>query len=168
MKDMPQPGRPTAGRHAVRVEFPRGGEGKNLARRSGRQIGVGVTPLTKQSVQHFVDGGLMIKVREGSAAAKAGLEAGDIIVEADGKAVKGDFDLMRTINGKKDGDVTLQIVRDGKRQSVSVTPEVTKDGGFFFRSDDEDGNVLTPAAPRTPRPATAPLPMTLMAPGRIM
>jgi|CXWL01.1.fsa_nt_gi membrane-associated protease RseP (regulator of RpoE activity) len=142
--------------------------------RSGevRVIGVGVTSLTKQLAQHFgVDGGVMInEVRENSAAAKAGLKAGDIIVEANGKAVKADIDLIREVNVKKEGDVQLTIVRDGKRQTISVTPEVSKDGGFMFKTDGDDGMSLlappaapvrvmpAPAAPRTPAARFTPMP----------
>lgn len=174
LKDMPRDGTPFL------FNFP-GGEGKTFSWKAGegRQIGVGVMPLSKQLAEHFgVEGGLMInEVREGSAAAKAGLKAGDIIVEADGKALKGDFDLIRTVNGKKEGDVTLQIVRDGKRQTISVTPEVSKEGGFFFQNGNEDGDVLMPTpAPRVkvnPQPMlSSPLPskqlLTWTVPGRII
>jgi serine protease Do len=113
---------------------------------SGRQIGIGITPLTKQLASHFgVDGGVMIsEVRDGSPAAKAGLKAGDIILEVDGKAVAADIDLIRAIGGKKDGDIRLTIIRDGRRQNISVTPEASKDNGFVFQTD-EDGP-LAPAA----------------------
>ena len=52
-----------------------------------RQIGIGVTPLSKQLAAHFgVESGVMINdVRENSPAAKGGLKAGDIVVEIDGK-----------------------------------------------------------------------------------
>lgn len=123
--------------------FP-GGEGKSYVWRAGehRVIGVGVTPLTKQLAAHFgVDGGAMVnEVRENSPAAKAGLQAGDIIVEVDGSAVKGQMDLMKAVNSKKDGNITLTVVRDGKRQSVTVMPEASKDGGFIIESGDgQDG-----------------------------
>jgi serine protease Do len=121
--------------------FP-GGEGKNYIWRAGegRAIGVGVTPLTKQLAAHFgVDGGSMVnEVRENSPAAKAGILAGDIIVEADGAPIKGEMDLIKAINSKKDGSVTLTIVRDGKRQTISVTPEKSKNSGFFFENG-QDG-----------------------------
>lgn len=137
--------------------FP-GGEGQafSWAFGSGRQIGVGVTDLTKQLAQHFgVEDGLLIdEVLENSAAAKAGLKAGDIIVEANGKAVKGQSDLVREVNSKKEGDVQLTIVRDGKRQTISVTPEASKNNGLFFDSSDGGGRILTPPAP--PRAPSAP------------
>ena len=69
------------------------------------------------------------------------------------KPVKGDFDLIRAINGKKEGDVQLTIVRDRNRQTISVTPEVSKDGGFLFKTDGEDGMTLAPTpGARSARP----------------
>lgn len=119
-----------------------GDDGRSLswAPGNGRQIGVGVTDLTKQLAQHFgVEDGLMInEVRKNSPAAKAGLKAGDIIVEANGKAVKSQFDLMREVSSKKEGDVQLTFVRDGKRQTVSITPEVSKGSGFVFDTKNDD------------------------------
>ncbi len=117
---------------------------------TGRQIGVGVMPLSKQLSTHFgVDSGVLIsEVRDGSPAAKAGLKAGDIIVEADGKAVKDNFDLIRAIGEKKEGDVTLTFVRDGKRQTLNVTPEAAKDNGFVFKSDGEN-SMVGPMMPGT-------------------
>jgi serine protease Do len=131
------------------------GKGFTWSSSGSRQIGIGVTSLTDQLAKHYgVTGGLLIsEVRENSPAAKAGLRAGDIIVEANGKAVKGDFDLIREVNRKKEGDVTLVLVRNGNRQTISVTPEVSKDQTFFFNSDGADGDggrLLTPPAPRTP------------------
>jgi serine protease Do len=141
-----------------------------------RQIGVGVTPLTKQLAGHFgVDSGVLVNnVRENSAAAKAGIKAGDVITEVDGKAVKGDHDLIRAIGEKKDGNVTLTIVRDRNRQTISVTPEEAK-GGW-----DNHFEMLAPDAPETPGvfrmtrptvPATpgTPVPLNqLYFPGRII
>lgn len=98
---------------------------------ANRQIGVGVTPLTKQLGDFFgvAEGkGLLINnVRENSPAAKAGIKAGDIIIEADGKPTGGMIDLIRALNEKKDGDVSLTIVRAGNRQTVRITPEILKD-----------------------------------------
>ena len=88
------------------------------------QLGVGITPLTEQLAQYFgTDGGILINtVRDKSPASKAGLRAGDVIVEIDGVAVKGSLGLVRAINDKKEGDVTLKIVRDRKDQTISLTP----------------------------------------------
>ncbi len=94
---------------------------------SNRQIGISVSSLSKQLGEYFgaPDGkGLLIStVRENSPAAKAGLKAGDIIVEADGKEVKNNADLIRALNDKKEGAVQLTIIRDRNRQTIQVTPE---------------------------------------------
>jgi serine protease Do len=112
-----------------------------------RQIGIGVMPLSRQLAEHFgVEGGALINdVRPDSRAAKAGLRAGDIIVEAEGRAVKGDGDIVRAISEKKEGDVMLTIVSNGSRQTVKVTPEEFK-GGFNFEG---------PMPPRAPGRVTA-------------
>jgi len=103
---------------------------------ASRQIGVGVAPLTKQLGDYFgiAEGkGLLINnVRENSPAAKAGLKAGDVIVEAEGKEVKTMADLVRAVNEKKEGDVSLTIIRDKNRQTVRVTPEISKDGTMKY------------------------------------
>lgn len=97
---------------------------------SSRQIGVGITSLTKQLGEHFgvPDGnGLLItEVRENSPASRAGLKAGDIIVEIDGKEISRDHSLLRVLHEKKEGDVTLTVVRDRNRQTFTVTPEAGK------------------------------------------
>jgi membrane-associated protease RseP (regulator of RpoE activity) len=142
---------------------------------SRRQIGVGLTPLTKQLSDHFgvENGALVNTVRENSPAAKAGLKAGDIIVEVDGKAVKGELDVIRALGEKKDGDVTLTYVRDRNRRSVTLTPEEGK-GGFehfeFYRTPDAPDAPATPGVNKFVRPATpSPAPMVgFFGPGRIV
>jgi membrane-associated protease RseP (regulator of RpoE activity) len=136
---------------------------------ASRQIGVGVTALTNQLGGYFgiTEGtGLLINnVRENSPAAKAGLKAGDIIVEADGKAVKGQTDLIRAINEKKEGDISLTIIRDRNRQTVRVTPEMSKDGAMNFEEfenlfETNPGQMNFRVQP--PVPPTAPIPATPM------
>jgi len=113
-----------------------------------RQIGVGLTSLNKQLGDYFgiADGkGLLINnVVENSPAAKAGLKAGDVIIEADGKAVGNMSDLSRAINDKKEGDVTLTIIRNKSRQTVRVTPEKSNNTEIFRTFGNENGTVTLP------------------------
>jgi len=139
------------------IAIPRG-EGDVFVWRtsSSRQIGVGVTPLTKQLAEHFgVESGVMINnVREDSPAARAGLRAGDIIVAVDGNEVKGDGDLIRAIAAKVEGDVEITFVRGGARQSIRVTPEARKTD--------------LPAPPAMPARPAVPMPMDVFSlPGRV-
>lgn len=108
--------------------FPDGS--KVFVWRSGgsAQIGIGVSALTKQLAEHFgVEKGVLVnEVRADSPAAKAGLQAGDIIVETDGKTISSETDLIRAVNSKKEGDVSVTFVRGGARQTVNVTPVRTE------------------------------------------
>jgi len=139
----------------------------------GRQIGVGIVPLSKQLADYFkVEGGAMIdEVRDDSPAARAGLKAGDIVVEANGNPIRSQMDLIKAINEKKNGDVQLTIMRNGSRQTITVTPEASKDGNFFFQTDDDSGLFkklaapATPGAPMTPAPAS---PMRTLSRGPII
>ena len=86
------------------------------------QIGVGVIPLGGQLAEYFgVDGGILINnVRLDSPGSKAGLKAGDVIVGIDDEPVRGALGLIRSIDDKKESDITLRIVRDRRDQTVSL------------------------------------------------
>ena len=102
---------------------------------NSRRIGVSTIPLTKQLADYFgiADGkGLLVTaVNEDGPAAKAGLKAGDIIISVDGEKVEAAGDVSRIINQKKDGDVTLTIVRNKSQQTIRVTPK-EGDSGYVF------------------------------------
>ena len=54
-------------------------------------------------------------VREGSPAAKAGLKAGDILIEFDGKPIQNLYDFTYALRAKKPGDeVKVKVIRNGK------------------------------------------------------
>lgn len=72
-------------------------------------------------------------VGEGSAAAEAGLQKGDVIREINGKTITidGDFNSYITFNPLSDKeDVTLLIERAGEEKNITVRPKLTtqKDG----------------------------------------
>ncbi len=97
----------------------------------GRRIGANTMELTKQLADYFgITGGqgvLVTSVAEDGPAAKAGLKAGDVITAIDGEAVDSPGDLSRAINQKKEGDVTLTVIRNRAQQTIRVTP---REGGF--------------------------------------
>lgn len=133
---------------------------------STRQIGVGVSSLTKQLGDYFgvADGkGILINnVNENSPAAKAGLKAGDVIIEIEGKPVANTMDLIRGISEKKEGEVSLTILRNKNRQTVKVTPEKMKEGELPFKVFGQpNGAVRVPAMPKVrvaaPSRVTAPV-----------
>jgi len=93
---------------------------------ANRRIGVSTQTLTKQLADYFgvSDGGLLItSVNENSPAAKAGLKAGDVITAVDGEKVTSSGDIVRAINKKQDGDITLTVVSNHSTRTVTLTPE---------------------------------------------
>jgi serine protease Do len=94
----------------------------------GARLGISADELTSQLAQYFgVKQGKGILVREvvvGSAAEKAGLKAGDVIVAVDGKEVATVGALRRALDGSADQKekrkLALTIVRDKHEQTVSV------------------------------------------------
>lgn len=137
--DAPEP--PRAFRYSIPDLEPLEGLGENFvwAFGRGRTIGIGVSSLSKQLGDYFgVEEGkglLVTSVEPDSPASRAGLQAGDVIVEADGNEVKGMRDLTKALNSKEEGDVTLTVVRDKNRRTISVTPEKGKGGSFYFDED---------------------------------
>ena len=105
----------------------------------GRRIGVSTTELTKQLADYFgITGGkgvLVTSVTDDGPAAKAGLKAGDVITAIDGEAVDSTGDISRIINQKKDGEVSITIVRNKSQQMLRVTPTEGKSlpGGVIGR-----------------------------------
>lgn len=103
-----------------------GGDGPGaFALASSRRIGVTTTALGKQLADYFgVSHGVLVSsVESGSPADKAGLKAGDVLTEADGKQIDDASDLVRALGAKEEGEVTLTFVRDKQRKTVRVTPE---------------------------------------------
>lgn len=142
---------------------------------ASRQIGVSANALTKQLSDYFgvSEGrGLLVNnVRENSPADKAGIKAGDVIVEVEGKAIKGQADLIRAVNEKKEGDVSLTIIRDRNRQTVRVTPEASKDGLMNFEGFENFDEAIPSQLNfryQPPQPPIAPLPAIPMIAPRIL
>ena len=100
-----------------------------------RRIGITTTELTKQLADYFGiaegRGVLVTSVTEDGPAAKAGVKAGDVITAVDGERVDGTGDISDIVNRKKEGDVSLTIVRNKSQLTLRVTP---KDGETTFRT----------------------------------
>ena len=68
------------------------------------------------------EGALVTAVMDGSPAAAAGMEAGDIILAVDGQRILRTAMLRRLIQAHAPGDgVSLLVLRDGSEQSLEVT-----------------------------------------------
>src|SRR5215468_4828144 len=90
-------------------------------------LGVGIQPVTPDIAKSFgrteTNGALVSSVSEGSPAEKAGIKAGDIITEYDGRKVERVSDLPRAVAGTPVGrDVRLGVMRDG--MPVTLTAKI--------------------------------------------
>ena len=93
-------------------------------------LGISGDELTTQLASYFgVKQGKGVLVREvvvGSAAAKAGLKAGDVIVAVDGKSVATVAELRKALeikSGEEKRKLDLTVVRDHREQTVPVELE---------------------------------------------
>ncbi len=101
------------------------GAGSPLAR--GR-LGIGVQDLTTQLAGYFgVEGGVLVtNVADGSAAARGGLKAGDVITRIGTTDVASVGDLMRSLREVEGGtEVEVQVSRDKESRTLTVTPDAT-------------------------------------------
>jgi serine protease Do len=90
------------------------------------RIGVAVGTVPREAVDEFGlkdrKGAVVSSVTPGSAAAKAGMEPGDVIVAYNGKPVQGRDDLVRmVVSTKPNTTVPVRVIRDRKEKTLSVT-----------------------------------------------
>jgi serine protease Do len=90
------------------------------------RIGVGVGPVPREAVDELglkeSGGAIVSTVTEDGAAAKAGLEPGDVIVTYNGKSVKNSNDLVSMVTATKPGStVPVRVVRDRQERTLNVT-----------------------------------------------
>lgn len=90
----------------------------------GAQLGVMVSDLDANAKT----GGVKIDdVNPDSPAEKAGLKAGDVVVEYDGERVRSARQFTRLVQETPEGrSVAIALLRDGKRQTVNATPETSR------------------------------------------
>jgi len=89
--------------------------------RANNVLGITVDDLSPQLADYFgtKDGVLVTSVTENSAAAKAGLKAGDVITMFNGSIVSNPSDLRRRTQRLENGEeFTIGIVRDRKSQTL--------------------------------------------------
>jgi serine protease Do len=98
---------------------------KTVGRVIRGRIGVVIQPVTKELADSFgltkPIGALVSSVEKGGPADKAGLEAGDVILRFDNKAVGSSEDLPRIVGGTKPGTkATVQVWRNKATRDLPV------------------------------------------------
>jgi S1-C subfamily serine protease len=93
----------------------------------GTRLGITAEALTDQLAEYFGvkdgRGVLITEVTENSAAAKAGLKAGDVIIAINDEKINDVTGLVTAISNKSEGPVRVKIMRNQSEQTVTVTLE---------------------------------------------
>ncbi|HEX6904596.1 MAG TPA: Do family serine endopeptidase [Thermoanaerobaculia bacterium] len=92
---------------------------RDKGRVSRGYLGIGINNLTYAQAQAWglpsTDGALVQNVEDGTPAAQAGIQHGDVILAVDGRKIKTTRDLINYVSNKgPDASVTLDVWRDGK------------------------------------------------------
>ena len=127
---------------------------------SGGRLGIGISDVTADDVKAKklpgLSGALVGDVEENSAAAKAGIRRGDVIVEFDGERVRSESQLRRLVQETPAGrSVGVVVWRDGQRVTLSVEPQAASASRYSFTPRLE-ATPRPPRAPRAPMPVPAP------------
>jgi serine protease Do len=106
-------------------------------------IGVQVQPVTPGIAESLglknASGALVDEARADTPAAKAGIQAGDVITAVNGSAVKDSRTLAREISGMAPGSMArLDILRKGEQKSINVTLAAMPDDQKQANAEDRD------------------------------
>ena len=90
------------------------------------RVGIGIQPLTKELAESFklesTTGAVIVNVEKGGPAEKAGARVGDVVLAWNGRKLEDANELPRLVAATKPGSqATLELARNGKRESLKVT-----------------------------------------------
>ena len=117
---------------------------ERIRERTGGQGWLGVYledigPVTRSALGlEEGEGALISGTVRGSAADKAGLKRGDVLVRVAGENIAGEGDVREALRGKSGESVRVEILRGGKPLSLSV--EAMDRAKDYDNSEDEDDN----------------------------
>ena len=111
---------------------------------AGPRLGVQIMDMTDELRVHMgaaKDAGVLVaKVAPASAAEKAGVKVGDVIVSVANKNVADANDVRRALSAQKEGDlVAVQVVRDRRPVILSASVPRPDPAGITFEGDEDPG-----------------------------
>jgi serine protease Do/serine protease DegQ len=102
------------------------------------RLGIGGQTLSPELAKAFniacCQGVVISRVEEGSAAEKAGLKVGDIVLAFNGRTLKDSADLRNALGlVRAGGEIQLQVMRDGQKRLIKAKVEAPKQERFEGR-----------------------------------
>ena len=131
-------------------------------------LGVDLQSMTPQLAEYFGlskrTGALVVFVFADSPAAKAGLKAGDVLLNAGGETVESPSDLRRVLTAKPEGPLEVRVLRD--KQEKTVTVQIEKGTKSWLLESDNFGEAdvrvaMAPIAIHVPKMKMTPVTMAL-------
>jgi serine protease Do len=108
-------------------------------------LGVTVSDLSPDLIQGFglpagQKGALIQQVQPKAPAGKAGIQAGDVVVGLNGKAIEGSGQLTRGVSAiPPGGKASLEILRDGKKKEITIVVTTRPDEEALARGEVPEG-----------------------------
>lgn len=112
------------------------------------QLGIVIQDLTSELADAFnvgkhQRGAVIAEVQTDSAAEKAGLKVGDVVVELDGKDILSSAQLRNAVGLKRVGDrIVVTVLREGKRKEFKAELTATAASAVVVASDNVTSEVL--------------------------
>lgn len=144
----------------IQIVVPPSGVGVPVLGHGSHWIGVQVSPVPDVLLSHFgieQDGsvektGLVVveQVIPEGPAAQAGVKRGDIILDFSGQKIESLQDLVEKVQDAKATQQTLTVIRDGKPQTLQITPAPRPNEARAFLSHLPHGHPAMRHMPRMP------------------
>ncbi|HUK03730.1 MAG TPA: PDZ domain-containing protein, partial [Burkholderiales bacterium] len=133
---------------------------------SHARLGVSVQEINQALADSFglkrPEGALVATVQPGSAAERAGLQVGDVIVKYEGKSIGAASELSAAVGQASPGDkVTLEVLRNGETREIGATlgaakPEKLAQAGDGGHGHGRLGLAVRPLTPEERKQADVP------------
>lgn len=138
----------------------------------GYRMGISLQGMSPQLAEYFGlkgrNGALVVFVHPDTAAAKAGIKAGDVILSIGGETVENPYKVHQVLSSKSEGPTEVKVMRDRQERTFTIQLEKADSNSSFIAPDDFDdsGEIIVqvpmmeiePLEFDMPLPAIAPMP----------
>lgn len=139
------------GMEAMRFEMPAPGEVPFFLEVGRRAMaGAEFAEMNEGLARYFGntrDGLLVLQVSPSTPSARAGLEAGDVVVKANGRDVQSVRDLRMAVRDAEGGRLALEVVRQGRRRTLQMQWDRNEE--LPFRTQIRSEVIRVPSQSRT-------------------
>lgn len=115
-----------------------------IRERRDYRMGISLQSMSPQLAEYFGlkdrNGALVVFVHPDTAAAKAGIKAGDVILSVGGETVESSYKVHQILRSKSEGPTEVKVMRDRQERTFTIQLEKAEPNSFFISPDDFDGS----------------------------